>query len=556
MIGIAYFIILLTALVANAEEVTFPKIKEGEVLEDNWYQSFAGTTKVAYTNIRVMRTNCDGESCLLFDIKKVIKIKGGDKTLQSEEVERILVSRKSLRPMYYAKDVSAPKFKYSKIAKVDKKDGSWVLTTQLNVNGNNEDRTKTFSDVDEVYFEQTIYWLYRLKYLEEKKNVEFSVFDLKEDEIEPEACEYEREVVEGEGEDVVTFMEVTLDEKRCWYDSDGTLARRITGDGFISDILTDEKTAKDFSAGREGYEMPEYFKDGVLTVKELGIKMKSQVNSVFIVPVAFKGIQMIAGFDAIWRSGFVAISFLGVPKGTKYEDALEKVKEMDEEYELGSGKVRDAGKNKCMTGTFTKGKGLESESGEYHLFVLDDRVVFVTAFGRSGTYENSKKELTECIDSIEFFKPEFDKDKLLFTDKKTGLQLKLPNPGWNVTVAEGKGRDHFVIGHFWAEAVVVGQIQSPWQGVTPEQALERLLQKFEAKASGKTKIGKYDAVWLDTEMPRGDRMMGIRMTFIIREKDVVTVSMAVWKDSWEKMKPDFDAVSKSLSFAEEESDDK
>ena len=214
MIGIAYSLILLAALAANAEEVTFPKVKEGKVLKDNWYQSFAGTTKVAYANIRVMRTNCDGESCLLFDIKEVIKIKSGDKTLQSEEVERILVSRKSMRPMYYAKNVSAPKFKYSKIAKVEKKDGSWVLTTQLKVNGENEERTKTFSDVDEVYFKQTIYWLYRLKYLKEKKNVEFNVFDLEEDKIEPKACEYEREVVEGKGEDAVTFRVVTLNEER------------------------------------------------------------------------------------------------------------------------------------------------------------------------------------------------------------------------------------------------------------------------------------------------------------------------------------------------------
>ncbi|MFH1550393.1 MAG: hypothetical protein ABIH04_07535 [Planctomycetota bacterium] len=163
--------------------------------------------------------------------------------------------------------------------------------------------------------------------------------------------------------------------------------------------------------------------------------------------------------------------------------------------------------------------------------------------------------MTECIDSIEFFKPEFDKDKLLFIDKKTGLQFQLPNPGWIVRVAEGEGRDHFLIVNSWTEAVVVGQIQPPWQGKTPEQALEILTQKYKAKASGKTKIGKYDAVWLDTEMPRGERMMVLRMTFIMREEDVIAVSMGVWKECWESMKPDFDAVSESLDFPEEENDD-
>ncbi|MFH1550394.1 MAG: hypothetical protein ABIH04_07540 [Planctomycetota bacterium] len=341
---------------AGSEKLAFPKVKEGKVLEDNWYHLFVGTTKVGYINIRVMGTNCDGESCLLFNIKEVVRIKNGDKALEREEVERILVSRESLRPMYYAKDVSAPKFKYSKIAKVEKKDNSWVLTTQLNVNGKNEERTKTFSGVDEVYFKRTIYWLYRLKYLKEKKNVEFNVYDLDEDSIGPETCEYEGEVVEGEGEDAVTFNVVCLGEDRYWCDSDGTLARRITGDGFIGDILTDEKTAKDFSAERIGYKMPEYFNDGVLTVKELGIKMESPVKSVFVITAAAENIQMIIVLDPVQESGFVAISFFGVPKGTKYEDALEKMKKIFKESEMGPGKMRDAGKNKCMTGSFKKGQ--------------------------------------------------------------------------------------------------------------------------------------------------------------------------------------------------------
>ena len=540
---------------AESEKLAFPKVKEGKILEDNWYHIFVGTTKVGYINIKVTKTNCDGEPCLLFDIKEIVRIKDGDKVLEREEVERILVSGESLRPMYYARNISAPKSEYSKISMVEKKDGSWVLKTQVSVNGENEERTRTFSGVDEVYFEQTIGWLYRLKYLKEKKNVEILVFDLEEDKIEPEACEYEGEVVEGEGEDAVTFDVVCLGEERHWYDGDGILARKIEGGGFLGGLLTDEKTAKDFSAVREGYKIPGGFKDGVLTVKELGIKMESPVDSVFIFPATMKGIQAIVGIDAIRRSGFVVISFFGVPKGTKYEDALEKVKKMFKESEIGPGKMRDAGKNKCMTGSFKKGKGLEAESGEYHLFVLDDRVVLFIPKGRSGTYENSKKELTGCVDSIEFFKPEFDKDKLLFIDKKTGLQFQLPNPGWNVMVAEGEGREHFLIANLWTEAFVIGQIQPPWKNITPEQALERLLQKFEAKASGKTRIGKYDAVWLDAEMLKGERMMGIRMTFIMRENDVVAVSMAVWKESWESMKPDFDAVSESFDFPEEENDD-
>ncbi|RKY27052.1 MAG: hypothetical protein DRP79_03915, partial [Planctomycetota bacterium] len=405
-IGIAYFLILLAALAANAEEVTFPEVKEGKVLEDNWYHLFAEGKKVGYSHSRLVEVECDGKPCLLFDNKDFAQTNIDGKTLRHEQTERMIVGREDLKPMHYTESVSTPVLKSSVTARVVEAKDGWTLKVNKTLNGKTESETKTFPADNPVYFDATANLLYRNRYFKEKKDVTINVFDFTKISIDQKGFAYKGEKTQGEGKDASTFHLVKYDFITIWYHTDGSIGKLIGADGQFSAISTDEKGAKDFSARWEGYKAPDYIEGDVMTAKALGIKITRPTKASFFLPFFEQNGFAIA--DPFGELKLAAIVLHEVPKGTKHDEALKKIREIYKDDELGDGDIVDAGKDKCLRGSLKVGTGIDADSGEYYLFIHDDRVLFIIATGKGNTYKNVRDAIIKCVNSIEFFKPEFD----------------------------------------------------------------------------------------------------------------------------------------------------
>jgi len=551
---------LLVALFATsafaAEEITFPKVKEGKVLEDNWYHEFAEGTKIGYTREKIVEVKCEGKECLLIEIDSTLKIKNAGKTLKSEESISMIVSRDGWVPMYYMIKMRAPDLKLSRTAKVEKKGRAWSLKVSIAVNGKTSFEERNLSSRNALCFENGGLFLYREKYLKENKRAAIDIIDFDLLGLRTVGYSVIEKKTEGEGESAKTFKLVDGLEGTIWYDSESRIDRIIGRDGQYASILTDRKKAKKFTAEMEGYKAPDSIKGDTFFEKSLGIEIKRPGNLYFFAPrLENYTLEII---DYLRNSHIMVKTFYETPKGVSFDDAFNRIKEYynknsGSRYLFGDGKVVDAGKQKCLRGSFAFRKGDDAYSGEYHIFVLDDRVVYILAVSLGDTYEKVEKEMTACLDSISFKKPEFDESRFLFIDKHTGLRLKMPHAGWLVVPYDSKRGDGsvFYMRHLWQDALVVAQVRPGMAGAKVEALLKMLKNAPGVTASGTLKAGQYDAAWSDMETVRGGSKRKMRNVAIIKGKEIIFLTMTVDKENWEKSGPDFDAIMKSLDFVEQ-----
>ena len=111
--GFVLLSVLFASVAAYAEEVTAPKIKEGKVLEENWYNAFLEGKKIGYRYSCVKEAEISGKKVLVFEYveKHIFKVKG--KTLNQEANNMAVVTRDSYEPIYYFDSVKSPGFERS-----------------------------------------------------------------------------------------------------------------------------------------------------------------------------------------------------------------------------------------------------------------------------------------------------------------------------------------------------------------------------------------------------------------------------------------------------------
>ena len=556
---------LLVALFATsalaAEKITFPRVTKGKVVEDNWYHEFAEGRKIGYTHEKIVEVKCEGEECLLIEVDSTYKMKSAGKTLKSEDSISMIVSRDGWVPMYYKIEMLAPDLKLSRTAEVEHKGNVRTLKVSITVNGKTSFEERKLSGRNALCFENCGLFLYREKYLEEKKRVVIDIIDF--DMLFLRTVEYSviEEKKEGEGENAKTFRLVDGMEGTIWYDSESRIDRITGRDGQYALMLTDKKKAKDFTAEMEGYKAPDSIKGDTFFEKTLGIEIKRPDKLYFFAPrLEDYSLEVI---DYLRSSHIMVNTFYETTKGISLDDAFKRIREyyieiLGSDYQFGDGKVVDAAGQKCLRGSFAFRKGVDAFSGEYHIFVLDDRVVYILTVALADTYKNVKKEMTASVDSILFKKPEFDESRFLFADKLTGLQLKVPHAGWLVVPYDSKKSDGsvFYMKHLWQNALVVAQVKPGMPGMKIEPFLKFLKGAPGVTASGTLKAGKYDAAWTEMETVRNGRKVKRRDVVIIKGKEMIILIMVVDKKNWEKSVSDFDAIMKSLKFIEKDKEAK
>ncbi|MFH1550392.1 MAG: hypothetical protein ABIH04_07530 [Planctomycetota bacterium] len=550
---------LLVALFATsafaAEKITFPTVTKGKVVDDNWYHEFAEGRKIGYTHEKIVEVKCEGEECLLIEVDSTYKMKSAGKTLKSEDSISMIVSRDGWTPMYYERKMRAPGLKLSRDAKVEKKNAAWNLKVSITANGKTSFEERDLLSANALCFENCGLLMYRAKYLEEKIRAVIDIIDF--DLLDLRTVEYSviEKKTEGEGENARTFRLVDGLEGTIWYDSESRIDRITGRDGQYASILTDKKKVKDFTAEMEGYKAPDSIKGDAFFEKSLGIEIKRPDKCYFFAPnLENYSLEII---DYLRSSHIMVRTFYETPKGISLDDAFKRIKEYYSEMAgpvclFGDGKVVDAGEQKCLRGDFAFRQGVDAYSGEYHIFVLDDRVVFILAVALADTYENLKKEMTACVDSISFKKPEFDESRFLFTDKHTGLRLKMPHAGWLVVPYDSKKGDGsvFFMRHLWQNALVLAQVRPGMPGMKIEAILGLLKRAPGVTKSGTMKVGKYDVAWAEAETARGGKKMKMKSVAIIKGEELIFLTMMVDKENWEKTGQDFDAIMKSLDFIE------
>ena len=553
--------VLLTALFATsafaAEKITFPRVTKGKVVEDNWYHEFAEGKKIGYTREKIVEVKYEKEECLLIEIDSTYKIKSGGKTLKSEDSISMIVSRDGWVPMYYERELRTPDLKLSRTAEVENKGNVHTLKVSITANGKTSFEKKDLLSANALCFEGSGMLMYRAKYLEEKKGAVIGVIDF--DLLDLRTVEYSviEEKTEGEGENAKTFRLVDGLIGTIWYDSESRIDRITGRDGQYASILTDRRKAKDFKAEMEGYKAPDSIKGDAFFEKSLGIEIKRPDKCYFFAPnLENNSLEVI---DYLRSSHIIVRTFYETPKGLSLDDAFKRIKEYYSEMagpacRFGDGKVVDAGEQKCLRGDFAFRQGVDAYSGEYHIFVLDDRVVFILAVSLADTYEKVKKEITACVDSISFRKPEFNDSKFLFADKHTGLRLKLPHAGWRAVPFDSKKGDGsvFYMRHMWQDALVLAQVRQGMPGMKIEAILGLLKRAPGVTKSGTLKVGKYDVAWAESETARGGKKMKMKSVAIIKGEEIIFLTMMVDKENWEKTGPDFDAIIKSLDFVEQQ----
>jgi len=551
---------LLVALFATsafaAEEITFPKVSKGKVVDDNWYHEFAEGRKIGYTREKIVEVKCEGKECLLIEIDSTLKIKNAGKTLKSEDNISMIVSRDGWVPMYYERKMRAPDLKLLRTAEVENKGNVRTLKVSITVNGKTSLEEKKLSGRNVLCFENCGLLMYRAEYLEEKKMAAIDIIDF--DLLGLRTVEYSiiEKKTEGEGESAKTFRLVDGLEGTVWYDSESRIDRIIGRDGQYASILTDKRKAKKFTAEMEGYKAPDSINGDTFFEKSLGIEVKRPDKLFFFAPhLENYSLEII---DYLRNSHIMVKTFYETSKGLSLDDAFKKIKKYygkipGSDCLFGDGKVVDAGKQKCLRGDFAFRKGVDAFAGEYHIFVLDDRVVYILAVSLGDTYKNVKKEMTACVDSMLFKKPEFDESRFLFVDKHTGLRLKMPHAGWFVVPNDSKNGSGspFFMRHLWQDALVVAQVRQGMPGMKVEALLKMLKNAPGISASGTLKAGNCDAAWADMETVRGGRKVKMRNVAIIKGKEIIFLIMTVDKENWEKSGPDFDAIMKSLDFVEQ-----
>jgi hypothetical protein len=534
--------------IAAAEQVAFPDVKEGKVVEDNWYGIFAEGGKIGYGQDRISEITFNGKACLLMETFETVQTSA--QGAKREDVDRLIVEKDTYSPLFYSGTSTSPYYKHTLIAKAERQPSLWALTVTRTFNDKTSTDSLNLPGDDMIYFRGATGSLYRAKYLKDKKDATVNVFDLSEMKMDTEKFKYKGEKKMGEGAKAISCQVVENEDIETWYGPEGKPIKGIVGEGFLVYVNTDEKSAKDMAATLEGYKAPDCLAGDVLTAKEQGIKLTRPAKSYFFLP-SFKD-NYVSLLDLTTGIKISAFAVPGGAKGATLPEALKHFRDSSH-YHLTDGKEIDVGKNRCLYGLCKGGEDVDADTGEYFIFIREDRVVLVIAHAPGDVYKKAEKDIEKCVESLEFVKPEYDESKLAFTDKTTSLQLKLPNPGWKVMEREEGEGALFTLYQIWTRSFISGrQLPALDADVTPQQALQTLAKRNNATGSGVMKVGKYDAIWLEYshQSKDGDKLM-VRQFIVFRENDAVGLLIVAQADAWNKIKADLDSILQSLKFPEE-----
>jgi hypothetical protein len=544
---------LAASFAARAEDVVFPELKDANLVQDNWYSAYAEGKKIAYTNTTVSEVKFNDKDCLLIEITDIGEMTVGDKALKREQVQRSLVIRDTYAPLYYYSSQKTEALTLVEIGRFEQKGNGWEVTVTTTLNDKTATETYKVDAIPSLYLEDSLPYLYGKAMLKDKQDGKLAFFDFEKKAADHKQYAYKGEKTEGEGDKARVFQLVADGITTMWYGPEGTVERVITMDGLSAEILSDEKTAKDPEAKWDGYKAPDYIQGDTMTIKAAGIKIQRPAPQYSFLAMFDKNVFAIA--DYFGGVGVVGLFLDGVPKGTEYSDGLEKLKTLGTiatECKFGDGKVIDIGKNKCFSGTLTGGAGLEAGSGKYYLFIEGSRALFFTAAGKGDTFAAAEKDITHCLESIEFFEPMYDESKLTFTDKAANLKYRVPNPGWVAGPPNPKAGISSLVAHIWTRAGFYVQFIPAQPGVTTDAILAKLSENKKVANKGEMKIGKYDAKFVDIEAPVNGVDMIMRHVMIQREDGILLLGAVATKESWEKILPDIESILKSVEFTEPE----
>ena len=543
-------LMLGASVAAWAEDVAFPEVTDAKVVRDDWYGIFAEGKKIGYSNVRVSEIRCDEKPCLLIETIEVDSMKAGDKEIKREQTDRAIVEKMDFAPMYHSSVTAATLFKSSVIAKAEKGKDCWKLTVTRTFNDKSATETKDIPSKGFVYFDSSLRAVYRELYLKSKISVTFHVFDLDNTGARDKNFGYGGERTEGEGDKAVTYQLLQDAQATLWYAPDGTVARLVFGDNTLAGILTDEKSALDPGAKMEDYKAPDYITGNVMTAKPLGVKLTRPNDSWVVMNLFEQGGFVVA--DYFNEASIGAIVFSGVPKGVDSAAALARMREIYKgRYTLGDGQEVDAGKNKCLRGALTANSALGADNGEYFIFMPEGRAVCIVAAASGDTYAAMRKDLAECVNSIEFVAPEVDEAKLIVTDGLTGLQMRRPGAGWMVITGGAAQGTNILIVHAWTQSRITVRDMPANPKLTADTFIKEVTGGAPSLGGGDFKAGEYQGKWVDIETAQGDATLVFRFAAISRENDLIFIQCQAAKENWEALKPDIDAMIQSLNFEEQ-----
>lgn len=543
-------LLMMFAVIAKAEDVTFPELKEAKVIQDNWYSVFAEGKKIGYAHFVVSELKYADKDCLLIETTEIGEMTVGDKPLRREETNRMLVRKDTFSPLYYMSSRTTPVCKLSETARFEQKDKAWAVTVTTALNDKTATDAINLDNVPSLYIEDTLGYLYGQQMLKNKENTQFTYFDFTKKTTDTADYSYEGEKTEGEGDKAGTVQVVVAQENTLWYDSDGKIKRITTGGNFFAQILSDENTAKSPDEKWDGYKAPDCIAGDTLTIAPAGLKIHRPAPQYSFVTMFDKNVFAVT--DTVDEIAVVGMFLGGVPEGTDYNDALGVFRPaLKSEFELGEGKMIDIGKTKCLSGDFKRGKGLEADSGKYYMIIHDGEMLLLMGVGAGDGYAAVEKDITKWIESIEFIKPVYDESKLLVTDKTAGLTYKLPNPGWIQTGGNPQLGISTVVAHIWTKSHFYVQAVPTQPGATQDVLVAKLSEGKKVTDQGGMKVGKYDAKYVVTEGANGDQTLTMQQVVIQRDKDFVILGAVALKDNWDKMKSDIDSILKSVEFTEE-----
>jgi hypothetical protein len=542
---------MMFAVIAKAEDVTFPELKEAKVIQDNWYSVFAEGKKIGYTHFVVSELKYADKDCLLIETSDSVQATVGGKVLTHEEINRALITKDGNAPLYYSANTTAPEFKMSETAKFQQKDKGWTVTVVTTLNDKSATDTVNVENNPDLCLGDALPYFYGQKMLKDKKNADFTIFSFNKKAADQVSYTYKGEKTEGEGDKARTLQLVESDQGIIWYGPDGTVERSDLGDILMVQVLTDEKTAQDFTAKWDGYKAPDCIAGDTLTIAPAGLKIHRPAPQYSFVTMFDKNVFAVT--DTVDEIAVVGMFLGGVPEGTDYNDAFAVVRPaLKSEFELGEGKMIDIGKTKCLSGDFKRGKGLEADSGKYYMIIHDGEMLLLMGVGAGDGYAAVEKDITKWIESIEFIKPVYDESKLLVTDKTAGLTYKLPNPGWIQTGGNPQLGISTVVAHIWTKSHFYVQAVPTQPGATQDVLVAKLSEGKKVTDQGSMKVGKYDAKYVVTEGANGDQTLTMQQVVIQRDKDFVILGAVALKDNWDKMKSDIDSILKSVEFTEEQ----
>lgn len=538
---VAFAAMVCAHVSARAEDaVAFPEVKEGKVLQDNWYGVFIEGEKASFMHLTTSETEIGGTPCVMMQVVDTYERKSDGKAVKGTQIQRIVVRKVDFTPMFYSMQLDTPAAKLSVTAKVEKVDGGWTLTATNTVNGKTETKSATFNVSGPVYFDETLTLLYGETCLAAKEDVSFIGISVRGMEIGERRYGHPIWL-----EDAHEFESANDGGTTLRFNADGVLDAEIFYGGTYAQIRSDEQTAKNPDAKWDGYRAPAFLNGNVITMKPCGVKITRPNALYFFVPVWPDRRFMLT--DANSLTLISASCYYGIPKGIKYEDAFARAKKRLKKglFVVGAGKEVKIGKNTCFCGTMTRGKGVSAVTGQYYLIINGNMLLMIVAGSGGDLFKNTQKEIEECIASIEFIQPEYDPFEMLVTDKATGLCLTLPHIGWQTEGGVPFGARVTAI-DVWTNAYVWVRTTPRQPDSDPDAYIAALGENFLDK--GSVMVGKYAARWVDVESSTNGVEFITRRVYIFREKDIVVFEYWSLKETWDEAAADRDAIIKSLNF--------